>query len=127
MTLAHALATRTNICTTVNTDCSSGAGVPKFRVKAGADLVCEIPIGDPVFDAPAAGKMILAGLPWEGQALFTVPPEAPIDNFEIVDGDGGVRLTGSCLESGGNATISDATPNIDDYVTVIFFSYDAAP
>lgn len=101
MALTHAAAMRNAIADAVDAAINSGAGTAQLKLRdAAVDLVA-FDLANPAFGAAVAGVITLQGVPIAAAAAAS----GDADNFQILDRDGTLLVSGSVTGPGGGGDI----------------------
>ena len=107
------------IATTINTECSTGAGTAQFRFQTAADAnVASINLQNTVFGSPSNGVIALAGVPLSD----TNAAGGTISKFSIYNRNSAKQLQGTVATSGGDVNITNLTVAAGETVELQNFS-----
>lgn len=109
MSITHNTTLRSAIADLVDATVNTGAGTAKLRILDGATTVVDFDLADPAFGAASSGVITLQSTPIAAQAVAT---GAEVDNFQLLDKDAGVVLSGSVTATGGGGDIEVTNTNI---------------
>lgn len=110
MSLTHATALRSTLADAVDAAINTGSGAAKLRLRDGATTIVDFELQNPAFGNAAAGVITLEGVPIAAEAGAA----GELDNFQILDRDGGVVLSGSVSGSGMGGDIEVSNINVAD-------------
>lgn len=108
MSITHVTALRSAIADLVDTTVNTGSGTAVLRVRDGSTTVVDFELSNPAFGSASSGVITLADTPIEEQAEAA----GEVDNFQILDRDGTLVLSGSVTGSGGGGDIEVSNVNI---------------
>lgn len=109
MTIAHSTAARNAIADLIDSLINTGAAVSKLRVRDGSTTIIDFNFADPAFGAASGGIITLNGTPIATQALADGPS---VDNFQLLDQDGTLVISGSVTAVGGGGDIEITNINV---------------
>lgn len=99
--VTHVTALRSAIADLVDTTINTGAGTAVLKLRDGTTDIVTFNLANPAFGAAASGIITLAGVPISAVAATS----GDVDNFQILDRDGTVTLSGSVTATGGGGDI----------------------
>jgi hypothetical protein len=108
MSITHVTALRSAIADLVDTTVNTGAGTAKLRIRDGSTTLVDFDLQNPAFGAAASGVITLQGTPIAAQAVA----DGEADNFQILDRNGGLVLSGSVTATSGGGDIEVTNTNI---------------
>lgn len=125
MTISHLTALRTILADAVDAHVNTGAGTAKVRIRDGSTTLVDFDLANPAFGAAAAGIITLDGTPIETTAVAS----GDADNFQIINRNGDISLSGSVSATGLGGDIEATNINIANGqdVSLDSLTYAAAP
>lgn len=123
MSITHVTTLRSALADLVDDAINTGSGTAKLRVRAGSTTLIDFDLANPAFGAAAAGVITLQGVPIAAQAVAA----GETDNFQLLNRDGGLEISGSVTGIGGGGDIEVTNTNIavDQDCTLDSLSYTA--
>lgn len=108
MTIAHLAALRTILADAVDTHVNTGAGTAKVRFRASSTTIVDFNLSNPAFGNAVVGVITLNSVP----IATTAVASGVVDNFQIVNRNGDITLSGSVTGAGGGGDIEASNTNI---------------
>ena len=102
MAITHVTALRNILADAVDTAINTGAGTAKVRLRDSTTTIVDFDLANPAFGAASSGTITLAGVPIAG----TAGAAGDVDNFQILDRDGTVLVSGTVTATGGGGDIT---------------------
>jgi len=108
MTLTHVTALRSTLADAVDAAINTGAGTATLKIRASTTDLIVFNLQNPAFGAASSGVITLAGVPISTTAAAT----GTADNFQILDRDGTLLVSGSVTATGGGGDIEATNTSI---------------
>lgn len=108
MTISHLTALRSTLADAVDAHVNTGSGTAKVRLRDGSTTIVDFDLEDPAFGNASSGIIALAGVP----IAATAGADGDVDNFQIVNRNGDVSLSGSVTAVGMGGDIEVTNINI---------------
>lgn len=123
MALTHATAVRNALADLIDSLINTGSGTSKIRFRDGSSTIVDIDLQDPAFGAASSGVITLQGTPLSALAANT----GDIDNFQILDQNGTVIVSGTVTATlgGGDIEINNISVNSGQEVAITSLTYEA--
>jgi hypothetical protein len=101
MAITHETTMRNAIADAVDALINTGAGTAVVRLRDGTTTVVDFDLPNPAFGAAAAAVISLQGVPIAANAAAA----GDVDNFQILDRDGSLQISGSVTATSGGGDI----------------------
>lgn len=108
MSITHVTALRNTLADAVDAAINTGSGTATLTLRDSTSVLATFNLQNPAFGAAAGGVITLEGVPITTNA--TAAGDA--DNFQILDRDGTLLVSGSVTGSGGGGDIEVSNINI---------------
>lgn len=101
MAITHVTALRSALADAVDAAINTGSGTAVLRLRDGTTTIVDFDLSNPAFGAASSGVITLADTPIAG----TAEAAGDVDNFQILDRDGTLLLSGSVTATSGGGDI----------------------